>query len=318
MQTLVGYSHPKIPLLFILLSKRNRNCQDNQLIDVIQTPNKAFKINWKNIPNTPNESYYHLRGTKRYQSCPSQEYFYFTTRDNLFCLNCHPNKLVLYRYDVLNNNWDLFSENHYIVKCKNIRWQTKPTCQYHPIKLHEGEPDFDYRTHNYRNNPFLRPSDDGINNAPNEETYEAWFCRCYYDFYLNRPKELDSLDHCSVLRIGPQRLLFVGGIWVRRIERTEGQLREVVNLMEHPNTSHNFINRHELHVKVDLNTCGYNISWKSKYIDEMPYRSKPFCFKLKNNLYIAGHRTIAWFDSRLNEKERSLGLYNAILTLSLV
>ena len=184
-------SYANVGGLFILLSKRNRNCQDNQLIDVIQTSNKAFKINWKNIPCTPDESYYQLRGTKRYQSCPSEEYFYFTTGDNIFCLNWHPNKLVLYRYNVLNNNWDLFSENRYIVKCKNIRWQTNPTCKYHPVNLHEGSNyisnyedflHFDYRTHNYRNNPFLRLSNDGIKNAPNEETYEAWFRRCYCNF----------------------------------------------------------------------------------------------------------------------------------------
>ena len=74
--------------------------------------------------------------------------------------------------------------------------------------------------------------------------------------------------------------------------------------MEFPNTLQDFINRHV--IQVDFNTWGYNISWKSKYIDEMPSRPQPFCFKLKNNLYIAGNCTIAWYPSRLNEKERNL------------
>ena len=325
--------------LFILLSKRKRNDQQNQLIDVIQTPNKSFKIKWKSIPCTPNESFFRKICTEKCQTHPSaelcyhtssyeisrsqrtyqvyDEYFYFNAGDKVFCLHYHRKKFILYRYNVMNNNWDTFSDKSYNVKCNHIDYCPrskfilnfeirKPKHKPHPINLQEGVPDYRYQHSVYQSSPFLRLSKDGINNVQTKRTYEAWFCMCH--IYLKSPKELETLELYSVLRIGPQRLMFVGGIWTHRIngriERTEGQSGEVVNLVEHPNTSHNFINRHV--IQVDLNSREYIVSWKSKYIDEMPYRPNPFCFKLKNNLYIAGHRSIRSFDNHLNEKERRL------------
>ena len=218
---------------------------------------------------------------------------------------------------MMNNNWDTFSDKCYTVKCNHIDycplskwiWNFEirpPKHKTHPINLQEGVPDYSYQHFGYHNGPFLQPSKYGINNVQTKKTYEAWFCECHVG--LNCPKELENLELYSALRIGSQRLLFVGGIWTHRIdtriERTGGQSSEVVNLVEHPTTGQNFINRHV--IQVDLNTRECIVSWKSKYIDEMPYRPNPFCFKLKNNLYIAGHRSYRPFDSHLNEKERRL------------
>ena len=47
------------------------------------------------------------------------------------------------------------------------------------------------------------------------------------------------------------------------------------------------INKTVLRAKLVLDKI--NITAKSRYIDEMPYRSKPLCFELNNSLYIAGH-----------------------------
>ena len=54
--------------LFFFASRWNRNRKNNQLVDVIQTRNKTFRINWKTVPSTPNESYHQRSGTKRCQS----------------------------------------------------------------------------------------------------------------------------------------------------------------------------------------------------------------------------------------------------------
>ena len=273
--------------LFILLSKNNRHNQQNQLIDVIQTPNKAFKINWKTIPSTPNESFYRETCTERCRYFPYEElchhtlsrelrrsrriyetydeYFYFSTGGKTFCLHHHRKKFILYRYNVMNNNWDTFPDKCYTVKCKHIDYCPRskfilnfeirpPKHKSHPINLPEGVPDYRYPHSVYQSSPFLQPSKDGINNFQTKRTYEAWFCKCH--IHLKRPKELESLKLYSVLRIGPQRLLFVGGIWTHRVYgrvvRTEGQSGEVVNLVEYPNTSHNFINRHVIQLDFRL------------------------------------------------------------------
>ena len=278
--------------LFIIASRRNRNCKNNQLVDVIQKRNKTFRISWKTVPSTPNESCHQQSGTKRCRSLPYEEYFYFRTGDTIFCANYQRKKFLVYKYDVLSNNWDKLSKKCFILKCKSIEYPDKSECPNHPINLPEGVTYYYHEGFSYINVPFLRPSKNEINNGC-ICNYEAWFCTCFYDF--KSPMELELLDHYSALRTGPQRLLFVGGIWTNRNKRAGRQSGKTVNLVEYPNSLHNYIN-----------PMGCHISWKSKYIDEMPYRPMPLCFKLKNNLYIAGHRTIAWFDCRLNDKERRL------------
>ena len=141
-----------------------------------------------------------------------------------------------------------------------------------------------------------------MTNITTGNTNEAQFCKGFIP--LKKPEELHYIKHFSALRVGPKSLLIIGGFCIPKSKKTLGRLNEIVNLVEHPNTSHSYINRY-LH-QVDLNQEDYTISWKSKYIAEMPYRSHPFCFKLKTNLYIAGHTPIAKFDHSLSDDERLL------------
>ena len=83
--------------LFILASRRNRNCQNNQLVDVIQIKNKTFRINWKTVPSPPNESNHQESDTKRFRPLQYEEYYYFRTGDTIFCANYQRNKFLLYR-----------------------------------------------------------------------------------------------------------------------------------------------------------------------------------------------------------------------------
>ena len=96
------------------------------------------------------------------------------------------------------------------------------------------------------------------------------------------------MHHYTAQRIGPQSLLIVGGLWIQ-----SSLLSAAMPCFN------NQINR-RIYI-ANLGIDGYTISWKSKYLPEITYRTYPLCFKLKNNLYICGHNPIRNSDFSLND-----------------
>ena len=305
--------------IFFLVS--SKNCMANNIITIFKGPCKKFKIIWKDVPhlNQLNNLQKTTKRAKQCRSCPYNDLFFSAIDDTVVCTISHrPLKrhnwwrVQAFRYDILKDNWNVLCNNCTAYECMNLKHSADPISHCHPINLREGIDNSIYDNFLYTAYPFLQIVNDETTNISTGVVYEARFCRCYIT--LKKPRELHFIRQFSTLRVSPQSLLIIGGYCLPRypdgklIRSRNRPLRthseELVNMAEHPNTSHNFVNRY-LH-QIDLNQEGYTLSWKSKYIAEMPYRSNPFCFKLKNNLYIAGHRPGVGFDSRLNENERRL------------
>ena len=217
-------------------------CRPNQIIDVIKTPSKRFKIDWKTniwFPNRPDS----LEKTKIGCSCECKDnpLWYSIIDASINCSVTDGRKFIFYRYDILSNKWNIGSENCNVFRRaidgkRRLTYYRTPSTLHslnhcRPILLPENIQDkYDRGSYRTGKNLFLQLS--GETNEKLDGAYEAQFCSCKID-----------LNRCV-------------------------------------------INRYIL--QANLNKNGYDITRNIDYMADMPNRTRPIFFKLKESLYIAG------------------------------
>ena len=274
--------------IFFLEGYRRGRIQHSEVIYIIQTKNKQFKIFWRPVSFVPWSPVYFKNNKGEEHRC-DDEWHYSVIDEKLVCCIHQRHRFLVYQCNIQNGKWSRIAEKHTFFECLD---QNEPTKHCHPIVFPEDSTVYDENSFYYLpiDYPFLRLKTESNING----TCEAMFCR--FSMTLNLPNELAPLSNFSVLRVGPQDLIIVGGIkgiW-REDMCPKASLRNDLS-----------INRHVF--QVELGNEGYNIKWKSKYLDDMPLRSRPLCFKLKNTLYIAGHNPLNKpFYKQLYRKEPQL------------
>ena len=139
--------------------------------------------------------------------------------------------------------------------------------------------------------------------------YEAKFCENVV--FIEKPKEINSLCSYSPICTGPKQMYYVGGVW--KVEDVSKRMKTNRSMhVSKDNKVH--VNRTLLLAELTLDKL--KISWRSRYIENMPYRRMPFCFKLKNNLYIAGHSLFihgfSWYEHAPCQEDHNRSLLDNV------
>ena len=106
------------------------------------------------------------------------------------------------------------------------------------------------------------------------------------------PCELKSLDKFTLVRVAKETIMLIGGYQLYAMQNFHG--------CNHNNASNDglitfknqgpfkFYKPNELVWKGTLTQCGKSVTWEKQDLGRIKMRIKPICFKLKDNLYIAG------------------------------
>ena len=173
--------------MFFLVSWEK--CRPNQIIDVIKTPSKRFRIDWqKNIwfPDGSDNLERTEYGCSR--QCKDNALHYYLVDDSINCSVADGQKFQIYHYDILSNKWIVGAENCDALKRVYLDgkgWYNrnlKPNLIHrfnhcHPILLPEHFPDnYDGRSYHRGKNLFFPQITRGERNGQIDDTYEAQLC----------------------------------------------------------------------------------------------------------------------------------------------
>ena len=191
----------------------------------------------------------------------------------------------LYQYQYLKDTWKVIFKEVSFCEIRIRAPFPGEVCKHsRPINILEGT--FLY-PNQYSRNPALKIPPYLEINYHNEKDsiHEA---KCHDgEGLIEFPIGKDSLLNFSICSKS-NRIYLVGGLW-KYPYGNETKKTKVDDKLKYLMGGTKFeINRTVLTIERVSSTM--NIRYlRSRYIDEMPYRSKPLCFRLNNSLYMAGH-----------------------------
>ena len=222
---------------------------------------------------------------------------YFSWNETIVCCVYQRSQHVLYQYHFETDKWEAVYRN--VSFCNNIS-PSRLNQHSHSIILPEGK----HFSAWFLNVPRLSKNESRVPEIPwkGNETpcleisphleiltqkytgniQEVKFCEA--GVIIEMPEEIASLRNYTPVCTSPKQIYYVGGFWNADHVYKRMKINES---MYHSKTTKLLVNRTLL--QSELTSGKLDISWRSTYINNMPYRRMPLCFKLKNSLYIVGH-----------------------------
>ena len=224
---------------------------------------------------------------------------YFSWNDELLaCKNRYCKDSRLYQYQFMTDTWKVIFNKLSFCETKD----PVQTCQHLPpidllegtsftpvvsIKKHQDLP-LSYQGTDLKIPPYLVIDYD----KNNDVIYEA---KCHDgESVVKFPTAKDSLFNYSVCTKS-NRMYLVGGFWKHPKSKWKlhpyavgANSTKVDNTLKHL-FSEAKITFNSTLLRTELVIDKMNFTSRSRYNDEIPYRSQPLCFELNNSLYIAGH-----------------------------
>ena len=222
---------------------------------------------------------------------------YFAWNNTIVSCLKQRQRYVIYQYQFETGKWKIIYKNVSVCEAKS---HVPPSLHCHPFKLPEGTwyPLTCQKNKLNATAPYL----DIKHTNYTRKICGAKFCGS--DLNVQGLTEINSLLNYSSVCIDSKRICIVGGVWQ---SKKEGELFFRTNFRTKIAKGHSSSLNAKIILKTnevaskdikqqfnrlimmgEISSSGLSITWKSKYISDIPYRSFPLCFKLKNNLYIAG------------------------------
>ena len=270
------------------------NAVSSELLYVFQKAPTSFKVYWKGMTSVESQNF--IRQDNPYLRYERPNYFIWNNKVMCCIFQISEvslpfkNGYVLFQYNLPTNSWKLVFENINVCKYANEPL-SKEHC--HPFILPEGTWPYQLSQSRYKcnyNYSYAWYRDSGpyieIKSVLDTDIIEGVIF-CPGKLSLKFPKDIRKLLDFSMVGLGPQKVGVVGGFWTQKksglLSLADGN-RGMTDSFETPKSYFN----HNIHLgTVSIN--GSDTVWDCKYIPNIPSRCRPLCFKMKNNLYIAGH-----------------------------
>lgn len=260
------------------------------LVYIFRQSSKRFNVRWKRISPVSCDVAKEHPGSLCGPLCPpfypglDNELNYFAWCHTILACVFQRQRYVIYQYRFATDQWNIIYSNVSPCECKD---RVLPSQHSHPVKLLEGATG--PLTFLHKNIKETTPYMEIKSRKDSGLIYEAKFCDTR-EVCIVRLAEMDSFFNYASVCVDPKRIYIVGGF----SRSQKGSKRN-----KNAKIPRAYIDKYQLNGKIhcfnktiflaELSSDRFSIIWRSKYLDDMPFRDIPLCFKLKNNMYIAGN-----------------------------